>query len=123
MSVSVPHTDEELEPEAEDYSDSEPDSPVSELTPQKQAWLDQALFEAASAGDLKGAMRLVRKRANVAFQEALEGVTPLMKAAEAGHTDIVAMLLEEGVRGEHNITAECPLPGAEKICRPSCTVS
>ncbi|KAG2430741.1 hypothetical protein HYH02_013580 [Chlamydomonas schloesseri] len=57
--------------------------------------IEQQLLEAAAAGDLDEVTRLVSLEADVDYQDE-GGVSPLMKAAEGGHTAVLAALLQAG---------------------------
>lgn len=57
--------------------------------------LSVKLFQAAKAGDLDAVNEYIAAGANVAFQDH-EGVSPLMTAAEEGHAEVVAALLQAG---------------------------
>jgi ankyrin repeat protein len=57
--------------------------------------LDKQLWAAAEAGDLELLKQLCSQNADVTYQNE-EGTTALMKAAENGHTAVVAALLEAG---------------------------
>ncbi|GIL85389.1 hypothetical protein Vretifemale_13936 [Volvox reticuliferus] len=57
--------------------------------------LEQQLLLAAAEGDTNEVARLIDLEADVDYQDE-EGVSPLMKAAEGGHTTVLAALLQSG---------------------------
>src|SRR6185503_5154497 len=72
--------------------------------------VDESLLAASSKGDLGEVQTLLKREANVnAANE--EGTTPLFIAAEKGHRDIVALLLDKGadVKQERADSGEPPL--------------
>ncbi|KXZ55008.1 hypothetical protein GPECTOR_3g171 [Gonium pectorale] len=57
--------------------------------------LEQQLLQAAATGDAEEVARLIELEADVDYQDE-DGVSPLMKAAEGGHTAAMAALLQAG---------------------------
>ncbi len=57
--------------------------------------LNKQLFNAAKAGDLQALNQSIESGANVTYKDE-QGVTALMVAAEEGHAEVVAALLEAG---------------------------
>lgn len=57
--------------------------------------LEEQLLAAAAAGDADEVARLIILGADVDFQDE-DGVSPLMKAAEGGHTAVLVALLQSG---------------------------
>ncbi len=80
----------------------------SEITTEIEK-LDYELLEAARAGDQKKFVELVEEGAAVNCQDE-HGETPLLKAAQGGHADIVRLLIKYGadprIRNEQGYTAE-----------------
>ncbi|CAD7703549.1 unnamed protein product [Ostreobium quekettii] len=75
-----------------------PSTPQGKESPKKksQRKLDQALFRAATQGDLGGALRAWRKGASIDATHGVFGETPLHVAAHNGHADVVEFLLQTG---------------------------
>lgn len=69
--------------------------------------LNHKLFAAAKGGDLAAVNDCIAAGANVACQDE-EGVSSLMTAAEQGHAEVVAALLQEGAPWNQQVSYCCP---------------
>lgn len=81
--------------------------------------LNEKLFKAAKAGDLDAVNECIAAGADVSYQ-ADEGVSSLMTAAEEGHAEVVATLLQAGAPwnqqvGYCTIQYESSMPGATSL--------
>jgi ankyrin repeat protein len=57
---------------------------------------EQQLLAASASGDVAAISALLDDGADVIYQDPSDGMSALMKAADGGHVDAVAMLLEAG---------------------------